>query len=247
MSRYLLSYWLLFPLLATPLQGAKRPPIEKTAFPWLKTGRPYTFILESVEGANENRLRIEVPGRHDFILSVPGGIVTVNDGLLNKKLAADNLLKSNYLYLSPKFTDIKERSMLFVFGSAYGSSPGSVRVLSLDQSGYPVEVFSSNEFEVTALTDLNGDGIAEIIGKRCLSQISGTCLSTYDPYSVYRLPRSGVGKAMFSLTLSKAYNLKHYYGWAGPHCREDVTVVLCAPKGQRRMMNAKKAEKLYRQ
>jgi hypothetical protein len=118
-------------------------------------------------------------------------------------------------------------------------------VFALDHSGYPFSVFNSNAFEVTALQDVDGDGTSEIIGGHCLSQLWGTCFSTYDPYSVYHLPVSGEGKAALSLELSKQYNLKHYYGWAGPRCREDVAVVRCAPKGKPRVMSAKEAERLY--
>ena len=135
--------------------------------------------------------------------------------------------------------------MLVLFGWAYGSDPGSLHILALDRTGYPVGVFSSDTFGLMALADTDGDGACEIIGKHSLSHLWGTCFSTYDPYSVYRLPSSGIGKARLSLELSKKYNLKHYYGWAGPHGREDIAVVLCAPKGKPRIMNAKEAEKLY--
>jgi hypothetical protein len=131
-----------------------------------------------------------------------------------------------------------------VFGWAYGGDPGSLHVLSLDKTGYPFEVFVST-FELAALIDLDGDGTSEIVGKRCLSQLSGG-FSTYDPYSVYRLPRSGAGKATLSLALSKKYNLKNYYGWAGPNCREDVVVVLHASTGKPRIMNVNQAQHLYR-
>jgi len=38
-------------------------------------------------------------------------------------------------------------------------------------------------------------------------------------------------KASFSLTLSKSYTLKHYYGWAGPECSEELAVVRHPPGG----------------
>jgi hypothetical protein len=51
--------------------------------------------------------------------------------------------------------------------------------------------------------------------------------------------------ATLSLPLSKDYNLKHYYGWAGAKCREDIAVVLHPPQGGKSLvMSAQKAEKL---
>jgi hypothetical protein len=48
-----------------------------------------------------------------------------------------------------------------------------------------------------------------------------------------------------SLPLSKTYNLKYYYGWAGAQCSEDIAVVLHPPKGGKpRVMSTKEAEKL---
>lgn len=187
------------------------------------------------------RLRIKGPDRRGFTVVLPGGLDKIQD----KKLTADNLIKSSYLYLTPKLKDAQGRPALVVFGWAYASDPGSLRVLLLGKTGYPTSVFSSDTFYLAALQDIDGDGMSEIIGGHCLSQLWGTCFSTYDPYSVYHLPVSGEGKATLSLELSRRYNLKNYYGWAGPRCSEDLAVVLCAPKGKPRIMSAKEAEKLY--
>jgi hypothetical protein len=55
-------------------------------------------------------------------------------------------------------------------------------------------------------------------------------LLTYDPFNVYKLNAIPGAPAKLSLALSKSYNLKHYYGWAGPNCSEDFAVVL-HPRG----------------
>ncbi|MCM3869427.1 MAG: hypothetical protein ND895_01850 [Pyrinomonadaceae bacterium] len=249
MSAHLLLLLLLLPIRATQSKSVEWRPIETTDLHWFKRGDAYTLVLEGLisDAERDVRLRIKVPGRPDFTLSVPGGVVKLTDGSLDQKVIADNLLKSNYLYLAPKLRDSLGRPMLFVFGEALGSDPGSLHVLSMDKTGYPVNVFKSDTFELAALSDLDGDGKSEITGLHCLGQTGGCrCCSTYDPYSVYRLPRSGVGRATFSLALSKAYNLKHYYGWAGRDCREDIVVVTCAPKGKPRIMSLKKAERLYK-
>jgi hypothetical protein len=224
-------------------------PIETTSVEWSQGRGPYTLIVEELEDESAEdspRLRIGVPDGRSLIITAPGGLVTINDGLLlDQRLAGDNLLRSTYLYLTTRLKGPRRSPMLVVFGQAYASDPGSLRVLSLDGSGYPLPVFTSNTFDLTALEDTDGDGNCEIVGKHCLSQSWGKCFTTYDPYSVYRLPVRRGAKAVFSPRLSKTYNLKHYYGWSGPRCREDIAVVLCERKP--RIMSAKEARRLYKE
>jgi hypothetical protein len=143
-----------------------------------------------------------------------------------------------------KLKDERGTPLLFIFGRGRGSSPSSLHVLSSDKTGYPVVVCSLHEFELKALADVNGDGMSEIVGTHGLSQMRGKCYSTYDPYSVYSLPRAGA-RAKRSLALSKKYNLKHYYGWAGPECREDILVDLCGPQGKPRIMSMEETKRLF--
>ena len=68
---------------------------------------------------------------------------------------------------------------------------------------------------------------------------------TYDPFNVYKLGTSAAVPANLSLPLSKTYNLKHYYGWAGAICSEDVAVVLHSPKGGKPVVvTTKEAQRL---
>jgi hypothetical protein len=242
MSKYLLLSLFLIQLPAAPPQHSKWQPVETTTIRWHKSRSPYTLILESA-GDIDTRLRIEVPGRRDFTLSTWDGITTLSEGLRDEKLAADNLLKSTYLLLTPKLKDDRGTPLLLVFGWGRGSSPGSLQVLSLDKTGYPIVVCSLTEFELTALTDLDGDDRPEIVGKHCLSQMMGERYSTYDPYSVYSLAGADI-KAKRSLALSKEYNLKNYYGWAGPECREDIRVGLVDPQGKPRIMSVEETKRL---
>jgi hypothetical protein len=70
-------------------------------------------------------------------------------------------------------------------------------------------------------------------------------LLTYDPFNVYKLGAISATSATLSLPLSKSYNLKHYYGWAGVQCREDMAVVLHPPKGGKPIvMSTKEAERM---
>lgn len=222
--------------LAQP-QGGWRA-VETTRFDWDKSTSSQTFILEK-RHEDEFRLRIQAQGHTDFILPVAKGFVRLSDEIVMKELAADNLLSSSYLCMSPRLRDRSGRPMLLVLGDALASSAGSLAIIGLDQKGFPRIVFRSEEFELTGLEDLDGDGRSEIVGRHCISQALGDNVATYDPYSVYRLnPRTG--KAVFSLPLTKAYNLKNY-AWAGPHCSEKVLTVWCASKDKPLVMSAEKA------
>ena len=53
------------------------------------------------------------------------------------------------------------------------------------------------------------------------------CVSTYDPYSVFKLSDPTKGRFQYSLALSEKYNLAYYAGWAGPNAREDIGVNIC--------------------
>ena len=109
---------------------------------------------------------------------------------------------------------------MFLFGYSYASSPGSLDVLEVSNKGQPGIVLHRDEFGLKEIRDLDGDGLADIVGYPCLSQAWGNGLLTYDPFNVYKLGASPALPANLSLPLSKSYNLKHYYGWAGAKCSE---------------------------
>jgi hypothetical protein len=68
---------------------------------------------------------------------------------------------------------------------------------------------------------------------------------TYDPLHVYKLETTPEPELKLSLPLTREYNLKHYYGWAGPECSEKLAVVLHPPGGGKPViMKAKEAERL---
>ena len=125
--------------------------IETTKFEWGKTNGPYTMILEKRH--DEYRLRIETPGHADFVLPIAIGVLPLNDEIVDQTLTADNLVKSSYFYLSPKLKDQSGRPMLLVFGEAFGSDPGGLHIVALNQKGVPLVVFSSKAFELRAITD----------------------------------------------------------------------------------------------
>lgn len=131
-------------------------------------------------------------------------------------------------------------------GWPFGSSPGSLHIVDLEGAKAPVIVLRKEELEFDGMRDLDNDGVPEIIGFPCMTQEFGDHLLSYDPIHVFALRQPGL-TAELSLTISKAYNERHYYGWAGPECSEDWTVVLRPPNGGKPIiMKTKDAENLQR-
>ncbi len=139
-----------------------------------------------------------------------------------------NVISSDYVFGARAGSG---RTALFLFGYSYASSPGRLDALEISPDGDVRRVLHGEELGLKEFRDLDGDGIAEIVGYPCLSQEWGNGLLTYDPFNIFKLSNVPAGAASLSVPLSKAYNLKHYYGWAGPKCSEDLAVVLHPPKG----------------
>jgi hypothetical protein len=185
------------------LQVAKPAPwrvIEHVTIPWGSPPKQYTVILdEPVRDAAVDdewqRIRVRAPSGEVFTTrSGQGPLVPVREGVFDSTLVLDNLTRSTHFYLSPKLRTFSGAPMLLLFGFAYASDPGSLKVLAPGAGGLPIEAFSSNEFELTAVEDLNGDGSAELIGKPSLSQCGGCNHCSYDPFAVYRFPTDRVAK-----------------------------------------------------
>jgi hypothetical protein len=191
------------------------------------------------------RIVIRVPGRKAFVLTNKNGWVKYLSGdgsQPSKTLIAKNVVRSSYV-LGLKVAE--NRTAIFLFGYAYASSPGSLDVLELSVDGQPRVVLHRDELGLKDVRDLDADGVSEVVAYPCLSQHFGNGLLTYDPFNVYKLSEYPADAANLALPLSKAYNLKHYYGWAGPQCREDIAVVLHPPKQKKPViMSTQEAAKL---
>ena len=108
------------------------------------------------------------------------------------------------------------------------------------------EIILKATLHIKEFRDLDGDGVAEIAGQPCFSQSWSSNLLTYDPLHVYKLESTPKPELELSLPLSQEYNLKHYYGWAGPTCSEDLAVVLHPPGGGKPViMKTEEAKKMF--
>ncbi len=160
-------------------------------------------------------------------------------GLLKRK----NLVPSQYVLALEAGN--QNRALLFLLGYSYASSPGSLDVVEVSEAGDPRIVLHREEFGFADLIDLDSDHVAEVVGYPCLSQEFGNGLETYDPLNVYKLAETKGEEAQLSIPLSRSYNLKHFYGWAGAKCSENIAVVLHPPKGGKPIIvSTKEAERI---
>jgi hypothetical protein len=225
--------------------------IEKSRYDWHADGKPYEFVLlapDELDGGGDfTRFDIIRNGKVVFSLNDDSGLVKYSDALenVNKKLGKKSLISSKYLLVNPTIKSEFPFPLILLFGWAYESNPGALHVLALSDDGTPKEILSLRNFDVFAIKDLNNDSATEIIGKECSSQTWGNGFLTYDPYSVYRFGNSAISPMILDLKISESYNKKHYYGWAGIKCSEDIAVVLHPPGGGGPvLMDAEKAKKL---
>ncbi len=249
------SWFACFLVLAFVLGGAsqekKRPAwklVESLQFDWDKDGKSDSFVLEVPEdwdsGGDSSRLTIRMSGGKAFVLENELGWMDFTEDVFSRTWASKNVVASpHFLFLRTR-RGAESPPLLFLIGWGYASSPGSLHVIKLTTFGTPKLILYRAELELKDFTDLNGDGINEIVGLPCYSQTWGEDLLTYDPFHVFVLPGE-TGMARFSLKLTRNYNLKHYYGWAGPECSEKLAVVLHPPGGGKpKIMKAADAEKL---
>jgi hypothetical protein len=176
------------------------------------------------------RIRIRVQGRKEFVLTNAGGWAKPpRDRVFAPDLRKiTNIAPSDYILA---LNVAERRTALFLIGYQYASSPGSLDVIEISAEGMPRVVLRRDELWLKAVTDLDGDGIAEIIAHPCYSERFGDGLLTYDPFNVYKLSTQAATPARMSLPLTRTYNLKHYYGWAGANCTDKFAVVLHPPTG----------------
>jgi hypothetical protein len=188
------------------------------------------------------RIIVSVPGRKDVVFTNDNGWVKYSAEATPEVKKYKNVVSSDYV-LAVKASP--NRTLLLLLGYGYASSPGSLDVLEVTSDGEVHRVLHRDELGLEEVRDLDNDGLSEIVGYPCLSQEWGNGLLTYDPFNVYTLSNAPGGNATLSVSLSKSYNLKHYYGWAGPKCSEDIAVVLHPPKGGKPIIvSAKEAQQL---
>jgi hypothetical protein len=232
-------------LFMLPLANLGEEPSPTTfVYDWAKNGSPYQFVLlDSKEVIIRQKGKVLLTLHDDYGIAKYSG---TSYSKPFKEMTKMNILKSEYLLMLDSFKGKSQYPLLMVFGEGIASDPGAFHVIALSKDGTPHEIMSLENFYIEEIVDLNNDGIQEIIGKKCLSQLWGACFSTYDPFSVYCFGKHSTDKMKYKMTMSRSYNKKHYYGWAGPNCREDVAVVLHPKEGGKPIIiKAQTAEKIF--
>jgi len=220
---------------------------EEFDFDWQQNGTPAHFKIEQSQEEQISRLTISFKGE-------PGrGLVLENDDVWEEFardfLKEEDFLKKNKNLAASKYAFIlapspSSRPWILLVTPQYASDPGNLFVMALDSTGRP-EIILKETLHIKEFRDLDGDGMAEIAGQPCFSQSWSDNLLTYDPLHVYKLEPKPKPELKLSLPLSQDYNLKHYYGWAGPDCSEDLAVVPHPPGGGKPViMKTEEAKKM---
>ena len=243
---------------ATPPVGnaaTKWKAVEEFGYAWKPGQTPVHFKLELPDGYEDpgdfTRIHIQVKGQPEFVLDNQDGWIAYNSqeqqSDVYAKLGKRNLVQSRFVLILPDSTRAGEPPLVFLRSWVYASDAERLHVIGFKSSGGPITLLNT-ELDLEEVTDLDGDGHPEIVGLPCMSQESAPGVLTYDPYHVYQAPHPITEPAKLSVELSKAYNLKHYYGWAGPDCSEKLAVVLHPPSGGKPViLDAAEAKKLMKQ
>lgn len=239
---------------AGPGQVRRWKVVEKVTYNWRGDSNPYEFVMSIPEdydaGGDFTQLRILRGGREIFHLTDDDGFAKVKEAVLSPeimKASSQNLLRTEHLLMLPDLKGRSQYPILMLFGWGYASDPGSLHVVALDSTGMPREILRLTNFDLWSTTDLDDDGVPELVGRKCLAEEWGSGFLTYVPVLVYRFGAAPDSPMTLDTVLSQRYNEEHLYGWAGSECREDLAVVLHPPGGgSPRILPAKDAEALFK-
>jgi hypothetical protein len=222
--------------------------LETVKFNWDGDGVPETFILEHRKDWNDflvNRITITTSKNCRLVFeNYVEGWAKYKFDAPESFLEVGNIADSEYLFFLKVTSKADERWLLFFFGPAYGSSLGSLDILSIE-GGLPHSIFSEEYFSLGNVKDIDGDGLADVVGFPCSGEYIGDNYFPYIPALIFQLSGE-LGKANLSLDLSEKYNQEKGLGWAGPICRYDIVEVYKPPDGgPPRIMSKADADKLF--
>lgn len=206
-----------FILISATAQAAPPRSVETVLIPTGPREPDYRLVIEGSSDASDQdddtRRLIIIAGKQRTTISVEGGLAAIRNPA--------NGLHSKFVFRSRTMPN----NMVIVFGHQFDTGPAEMRIIRL--GAVPQQVLAEEEFHLTDIRRGTDGRSLLIIGKHTSSEMIGKCISTYDPYAVFKINDAAKDRFRYSLALSKQYNLAHYGGWAGPKYRKDVGVNIC--------------------
>jgi hypothetical protein len=246
-------------LAALPSPGAEATPflitdstkwktLEEFDYQW-KADQPTThFKLEVPEGWNDPgdflRIHIQLKGRAELVLNNDAWIEYSDEKFPDDftRLKRQSLVPSKYVLILPHShkSDVPPLIFLRTWDPV---AAGRLHIIGWQASGDPLLLFN-DELDLVDVSDVDGDGINEIIGRPCLGEgvgAIGSHAGSYKPYQVYKID-SPIGKtAALSVPLTEQYTRQKYDGWGGPECSNDYVIIEPKDKTKKPLVVSKEA------
>jgi hypothetical protein len=220
---------------ATPFlitNSTKWNTVEEFDYQWKANQPSIHFKMEIPDKYNDPgdfiRIHIQPQGRPDFVLSNDDGWMEYNYGRHVKDFFEEsekrNLVQSKYVLILPASKNPDDSPLILLRSWGYASNPDRLHIIGLQPSGDPLLLFN-DEFYLEDLSDMDGDGVAEVIGLPCFSEGLAKGVRTYAPYQVYKIAFPIQKLVGLSIPLTEQYTKQKYDGWAGPECSQKHVIV----------------------
>jgi len=154
------------------------------------------------------------------------------------KLKDQSLVQSKYILILPASKNSDDPPLIFLRSWGYASDAERLHVIGLKPSGDPFLLFN-NEFALEDFSDVDGDGIREIVGFPCLSEgvgLPGFDAGTYHPLQAYKINLPIQKTAELSIPLTERLTKQKFNGWAGPECSESYYILEPKNKSKKPMV-----------
>ncbi|WP_243385027.1 hypothetical protein [Geothrix alkalitolerans] len=221
--------------------------VEQVQFDWCGDGKPFDLVAEHTTeqegGGDFTKVKFFKDSKLVYSFEDKDGLTSIKESVGPKIIerARYNLLKSKYFLAIQAVQNPLGHPLLFLFGYAYASDPGSLHIFELKENGLPNEV---NRFNLFYLADFTNQDRSIVGGGS--SESFGPCFEEYNPFFVYSWGKDGSKGLQLDERLCKEYNLANYYGWAGLPAGQSLVVVLRPPQGGKPIILPKpEAEALF--
>jgi hypothetical protein len=176
-------------------------------------------------GGEATRLRVRAPGNRELVIDNPDGWIPYEGG--PKAIAeafrgveAPRPGPSRFLLFARAGPGAPALALIRSY--AYASDAERLHIVGFGRGGRPALVFDQ-QLDLEAWADLDGDGIPELVGRPCRSEVIGQG-HTYAPVVVFKFPSGGLARARLSMSLSERRARLLGRAWAGTSCRSDFLV-----------------------